>query len=434
MFRFRFLLPLLMTTLTAIMVSSVLAAPKKSPFSVNKGDEIPKDAISYASDQKIELDTAIYRLALSNLAGNLDAALSGNEEDTYAGLWIQHSPQFRIIVQFTRGGRETIRPYIENGPLADIVEIREVKYTLKELKAAQVEAKSKIRSLGVRTNSGTNVFENRFEVYVVERSRFDVAMQNVRIELPPQVKVVTVSELGSPETDIYAGLELSECTSGFSVVNSSGVKGILTAAHCNNTISYNGVNLPFQGSAFGGSYDVQWHTAPGFEVRNLAFDGTNNRYIFSAKHRDNQALNDYVCKYGRTTHYTCGYIVQKDYDPDPNAPPMNNTLIRVHHDGVNLSETGDSGGPWFQYNTAYGLHVGGIGDDAYYMAINYIDFLGLSVLTNNVNLPIVMNEQTQSRELIDPAYINPYPSPNDEDISNNPPSSPEPNPYPNPYP
>jgi hypothetical protein len=96
-------------------------------------------------------------------------------------------------------------------------------------------------------------------------------------------------------------------------------------------------------------------------------------------------------------------------------------------------EGGDSGSAWYRLNTAYGLLVGGIGDDAYYMAINYIDFLGLSVLTNNVYLPIVLNGQTQSRELINPAYINPYPSPND-DASNIPSSSLEPNPYPNPYP
>lgn len=372
MFRFRYLLPLLLAVLTAIITSSVLAAPKKSSVSVNEGDEIPKDVISYASDQKIDIDTAIHRLALQNLAGNLDAALSGNEEDTYAGLWVQHSPQFRIIVQFTREGKETIRPYIENGPLADIVEIREVKYTLKELKAAQVAAKSKSRNLDIPTNSGVNVFENRAELYVVERSRFDVAMQNARMELPPQIKIVTVSELGVEQTAIHAGLRMNasnglDCTSGFSVVNSSGVKGILTAAHCWDEMSYNGTDLPYNGSAFGGPCDVQWHLAPGFDVRNLAYDGTNNRYIFSTKHRDNQALNEYVCKYGWASGYTCGYIIDKNYNP---GGVMNSTLIRVHHDGVNLSSGGDSGGPWFNLNTAYGLHVGEIGDDAYYMAIN----------------------------------------------------------------
>lgn len=321
----------------------------------------------------------------------------------------------------------------------DIVEIREVKYTLKELKAAQLAAKSKIRSLGVPTNSGTNVFENRYEVYVVDHSRFDLAIQNARVELPPQVKVVTVSELASPETDIYAGLRLdasngADCTSGFSVINFSGVKGILTAAHCDNAMSYNGTNLPFQGSAYGVYYDVQWHTAPGFDVRNLEYGNPYNVYIFSAKHRDDQQLNDYVCKYGINTGYTCGYIIQKDFDPDPNAPPNEATFIRVHHDGVNLSEGGDSGSAWYRLNTAYGLLVGGIGDDSYYMAINFIDILGLSVLTNNINLPIVLNGDTQFGAMTNPAYVNPYPSSNDEGPINNPPSNLQSNPYPNPYP
>ena len=40
-----------------------------------------------------------------------------------AGLWIQHTLRFRVIVQFTHGGEEAIRPYIEARPLADIVKV-----------------------------------------------------------------------------------------------------------------------------------------------------------------------------------------------------------------------------------------------------------------------------------------------------------------------
>lgn len=86
MFRFRYLFPLLLAVLTAIITSSVLAAPKKSSVSVNGEGEIPQYILSYASDQNIDVDTAIHRLALQDLAGNLDAELSKNEEDTYAGL------------------------------------------------------------------------------------------------------------------------------------------------------------------------------------------------------------------------------------------------------------------------------------------------------------------------------------------------------------
>jgi len=88
MFRFRYLFPLLLAVLTAIITSSVLAAPKKSSVSLNDGREIPQYVLSYASDQNIDVNTAIQRLALQDLAGDLDAELSRNEEDIYAGLWV----------------------------------------------------------------------------------------------------------------------------------------------------------------------------------------------------------------------------------------------------------------------------------------------------------------------------------------------------------
>lgn len=103
-----------------------MAKSKKPFFSFDNGYEITKkDVEAYASDLKIDLDKAANQLALQELAGNLDAELSLKEAATYAGLWIQHSPQFRIIVQFTKEGKETILPYIENEALSNYVESKE---------------------------------------------------------------------------------------------------------------------------------------------------------------------------------------------------------------------------------------------------------------------------------------------------------------------
>lgn len=133
--------------------------------------------------------------------------------------------------------------------------------------------------------------------------------------------------------------------------------------------------MPYQSGIQQFQYDVQWHTAPDFTVRNLAWDGTWNRYIYGEKHRNNQYVGEYVCKYGKSTGGGCGNITSTTF---------NGTYIRVHSDSADLGEPGDSGGPWFSGNTAYGLFTGDIepGNDAYYMAINYIDILGLDVLTN----------------------------------------------------
>ncbi len=125
--------------------------------------------------------------------------------------------------------------------------------------------------------------------------------------------------------------------------------------------------------------------APGLTVRNLMYDGTYNRYVYSTKSRDEQALNEWVCKYGITTGYGCGQIVDKSFDP---GVGFVGTFIRVHNpDNIDLAEPGDSGGPWFWNNTAYGITThqvtvnGQPNPDAVYMAVNYFSFLHLTVLT-----------------------------------------------------
>jgi hypothetical protein len=82
------------------------------------------------------------RLALQDEIGELGAALEANEADTFAGLWIEHEPEYRVVVAFVGdAGEEVIRPYLQTYPaLADIIELRTAQYTLAELLAAQQEA------------------------------------------------------------------------------------------------------------------------------------------------------------------------------------------------------------------------------------------------------------------------------------------------------
>ena len=58
----------------------------------------------------------------------------------------------------------------------------------------------------------------------------------------------------------------------------------------------------------------------------------------------------------------------------------------VENPNVNLAEDGDSGGPWFVGNTAYGTTAFRVGSqapyDAVYMAVNYMYELDLEVLVD----------------------------------------------------
>jgi hypothetical protein len=50
--------------------------------------------------------------------------LEQNEGGTFAGLWIQHEPAYRVRVAFNRDGEETIRPYVGGTPLAGLIKVR----------------------------------------------------------------------------------------------------------------------------------------------------------------------------------------------------------------------------------------------------------------------------------------------------------------------
>lgn len=351
-------------------------------------DPLIWDAQMYASNMGVSLEEALLRFKLQDIAGELDAKLEVGEAKRFAGLWIEHTPKFRVIVQFVGEAEGIITPYLVP-ELADIVEVRSAQVSLADLQKAQSEVLAAVKDLGIPVESGINLPQNRVELYVADRARLDEALESGAVRLPGSVAVITVEAMGNPDVDIYGGLPLSTCTSGFSVRRSSdGTKGITTAAHCSNSQSYNGVSLTFRSEQFTGSYDVQWHTKSGYTVRNIIrwWKDGSTRSITATKSRSSQTVGGYVCKYGKTTYYTCGYISDKYYRPSyvPNASA---TFIRVDNTAGygDLSSGGDSGGPWFLTNTAYGTHSGSPGadpNDAIYMAINYVSGLGVSVMTS----------------------------------------------------
>jgi hypothetical protein len=131
---------------------------------------------------------------LDALISHLAVELEQNEGNTFAGLWIQQEPAYRIVVAFTRDGEETIRPYVAGTPLDGLIEVRTATATLAELEAAQQEVHRLLDGLGLSVASGINVQENRVELYVTDRPLFEATLQEAHVVLPEQVVVVTVYE------------------------------------------------------------------------------------------------------------------------------------------------------------------------------------------------------------------------------------------------
>lgn len=171
------------------------------------------DAAAYAEDQGISLEEASRRLNLQDEIGELGAALEANEADTFAGLWIEHEPEYRVVVAFVGdAGEEVIRPYLETYPqLADIIELRTAQYTLAELLAAQQEAFTIVEQLEpMSVAGGVDVMANRVYLTVGNPELFLQAVADAGYELPSVVEVEPIDPNDIPPSnsgglDEYSG-------------------------------------------------------------------------------------------------------------------------------------------------------------------------------------------------------------------------------------
>lgn len=392
---------LFLLALVAVATPTVLwAQPDPRPErSLRHADPQEETAQRYAAEHAVSVETAHGRFQAQELAGELEADLRAREEANFAGVWIEHTPTFRVVVSLVGKGKSEVAsdaaddqradaalvPYLRDSSLRPFVEVRRAKVSLARLETAQELAMAVSRDLGIDVSSGINLAANRVEIYVLDKARFIRALASAGTSLPDDVVIEEVKEVFQQEAAIYGGLPLTKCTSGWSVKDSSGIKGIVTAGHCPDTQYYNSKKLTLKKQIVSGKCDVQWHvTASAGYTPEPKFATASNdccpRKLTGIKSRSSQAVGNWVCKFGKTTGYTCGYIIDKSFNPGV-SDHNSSTYIRVRKAGVNLSEDGDSGGPWFNGYTGYGIHTAGIGDDAVYMGINYIsDCLSLTVL------------------------------------------------------
>ena len=354
----------------------------------------------YASAYGVTFEEATRRLELQKEIGILSEKLETKEADTFAGLWVEHEPEFRVFTRFTRNGTSTIRSYTKGGPLEDLVSTKPAKATLEELSSEQYKASRELEARGIRNDSTVDVKENKVKLFVAEAAKVKAIHRSQDIRLPEKATVAKVPKLSQPSAYLYGGrwLYLADsrpwCTAGFSVKHSSGRLGTTTAGHCppNPNVgnyrqlyfSYKRLPLVGSGRTYG-PYDVQWHRPNGHVPIQRFWDGDSTRPVRGAKGWNRTYRGEWVCKYGLNTGSGCGQVRYKRHKPwwITNARA---TFIIVHSpNNYNLSGGGDSGGPMFYGNTAYGIlsgsaSYGNRGNiDVVYMPINFVTHLGLRI-------------------------------------------------------
>ncbi|HYO60868.1 MAG TPA: hypothetical protein VEU29_03110 [Actinomycetota bacterium] len=161
----------------------------------------------------------------------------------------------------------------------------------------------------------------------------------------------------------------NQCTSGFTVVFSNGLKGSVTAGHCYN----NGYNV-YSGPQYYGKTEGK-AGFPNFDMMRINPNGERFTYglhvdpccpaVREVVSDSNAAMGNLICISGMVTKAKCGLEVIKTNGELCDSDGCTYDLVVAEKPGYTVRAKGDSGAPMYtgssttQTATIKGMHIGG---------------------------------------------------------------------------
>lgn len=380
-----------MRWLLALMLF-VLPMPGLTQVVETQTEALSDDAEQYAAQFGVTPGEALRRLKAQQETVAATDAITREFADRLAGISVEHSPEYRIVVLLTGNGnvadREAagVRIVFRTGAKATHAQ------ALTALRRHLIDLRSDMpnsRGAGYDQRTGDVVLL----VTPQDAKRFGVAAIQARAEQVGGVPVeVVVNDLNEANMSVDGGGRVEGlnvethrrnlCTTAFVVTNGE-TNAISTAAHCPDDLTYvdrdgSTVSLPMIGS-WGAAYrDVQLNGSanspdPFFYSNRGA--GTLRRVV-SWRNVASTRAGDFVCHYGESSGYSCSVVELTDYAPPGElcGGPCSPTWITVRGPSC---VPGDSGGPVFSGEIAFGIAKGvnREGDRClfyYYMSTDYL--------------------------------------------------------------
>jgi streptogrisin C len=376
----------------AAMCAFITAAASAQPVKT-QAEALADDAAQYAAHYAVPLDEALRRLRAQQASVAATDAIAQEFDARLAGIAIEHSPEYRIVVLLT--GTEPVADRSTAG--VPIVFRTAAKATRTQAIAAMrrhlIDLRSELpgaRGAGYDQRTGEVVLL----VTSADATRFGADAIRGRAEQISGVPVrVVINELHEQNMSVDGGARVEGissvtgrrnlCTSGF-VVTDGAQTGIVTAAHCPDELTYYdrdgaAVALPFVVQSGLAYQDVQINLSPDADAPLFYADrGADSlRRVTTWRNRDSTRAGDFVCHFGESSGYSCAEVELTDYAPpgDLCGGPCEPTWVTVAGPSC---IPGDSGGPVFSGGVAFGI-AKGINRTAsgqclfyYYMSTDYL--------------------------------------------------------------
>ena len=366
-------------------------------------DALAQDAAEYAKQFSVTIAEATRRLTAQELSVPITDELAEKYRDRLAGIAIEHTPEYRIIVYLV--GDQPVREKLFdaggfNVPIAFRTGARVTRdrviwamtWHQRDIRAALP------RPPGIGLDPRTGEL-----VIIIGRSDLPGGGVDLKAkleaiaEVPVQLRILNQTDRN---LDIAGGGRVEGvspvdgkryiCTSAFTVGNGTQT-AITTAAHCLDKMDYRDpmrgdLPLEFLGQWGWGYRDVQIHgsTEPLAPAIYSDTAKTRLRPITGQRTRAGTRAGDFVCHRGERTGYSCAVVELTDFAPagDICGGVCLPTWVTVSGP---TCKGGDSGSPVFSGTTAFGILKGGSyrGDGScafyFYMSVDYLP-VGWSLL------------------------------------------------------
>lgn len=380
-----------MRWLLALMML-VFAVPLRAQPAQSQNEALADDAEQYAAQFKVSPDEALRRLRAQQQSVPVTNSIAREFADRLAGIAIENLPQYRIVV-LLKGDEPVAERTAAGVPVVFRTGAR----------ATHAEALAALRKhlIDLRTDlpneRGAGYDQRTGEIVLLvakeDAARFGIDAIRARAERVSAVPVrVVINELDETNMSVDGGGRVeglnvatnrrNVCTTAFVVTNGE-TNAITTAAHCPDELTYverdgTTVTLPMIGSWGAGYQDVQINgSADSAEPLFYSNRGAGTlRRLVSWRNAASTRPGDFVCHYGESSGYSCATVELTDYAPpgDLCGGPCSPTWVTVHGPSC---IPGDSGGPVFSGEVAFGISKGVNREEGrclfyYYMSTDYL--------------------------------------------------------------
>lgn len=353
--------------------------PLALPTIQSPAEAIAQDAVAYGLRYGLSAAEAAVRLKALQASAATTDRIRASYRARLVGVSIEHRPHLQIVVLLTGDAPVAATSIMAEGVVVPVIfrigaaasgddVIRAMLQRGPELNALLPRA----RGMGLDPRTGELVMligtadAARIDLAAIKLQAEAAAGTKVRFDLADRADNLSLS--GGARLEGVSSLDGRRyaCTSGFGVTDGTRT-GIATAAHCPDELTFKEpdgavIPLPFVAQWGARTQDVQVNLGPSGQDSSFFADRRSGmmRRLAGARSRLSTRAGEWLCHYGESSGYSCAEVELTNFAPPGAlcggacAPTW--VTVRTHD-----CRSGDSGGPVFSGDIAFGITKGGSG-------------------------------------------------------------------------